>query len=72
MRGDYPAGGAGTDKPALQLAQDIERELRLLHTPTADLPLQCTTCHDRAGTPELYPCPTLRVARRLIRLRLAS
>lgn len=66
----YPAGVA--TPPEVKLGQDIERELRQLHHPTDDSPVQCTTCVDRQGQPELWPCPTLRIARRLIRVRLAQ
>lgn len=28
----------------------------------------CLTCHTEDGTPELWPCPTLRIARRALRV----
>jgi hypothetical protein len=64
----YPAGAAPADR--LKLGQQIEHELRQLHRCTDDLPLQCVTCTDIDGVPELFPCPTLRVTRRLIRLQV--
>jgi hypothetical protein len=73
VKGDrrYPAGV--TTPPLVQLGQDIEHELRQLHRQVDAAGLQvCCTCTDSGGHPELWPCPTLRITRRLIRVRIAQ
>lgn len=54
----------------VHLADDIERELLQLHQRRGQG--HCATCHDVDGRNELWPCPTLRVMRRLLRLRARS
>lgn len=51
-----------------QLACKVDGELQLLHRPDKrDTISYCRTCRAADGSPELWPCPTLRIIRRLFR-----
>lgn len=54
---------------------DVEREVRQIHHPVPEdtgTGPWCVTCTDPATLlPELWPCPTVRVVRKLIRVSRA-
>lgn len=52
--------------------QMIEHDVRLIHGATSHPTPTCRVCVDvTTGTHELYPCPTLRTVRRILRVSRA-
>ena len=50
------------------VGQRVDHELVQLHQPDRRNTISyCRTCRDTSGAPELWPCPTLRIIRRLFR-----
>jgi hypothetical protein len=56
--------------PASQgrIADNIVDELLILHS-RIEATGTCRTCSDEHGWPELWPCPTIRITRRVIKAR---